>query len=360
VDELIHVIEPTLKDETGHCYSFIQSLCNAAPNASLRLWIARESRVKFSSVRLEVEPWFYRKVRRVQAYFLYRRLLGEPGRILISTAGRTDFFLLDWALRDIPARKVYLYFHWFRDTVKKRNYLKKIAQRHPHLVILGPTRSVVSIFEDCGFQNTLIAPYPITPSNRKDARPDCPFRYLLFAGAARKDKGFHHLADIIVSCSRMKSEIPVTIQTSAAHYEKYDNETANALKTIRATGYPHLIELTDTLLQPEYLKLFPGAICIQLYDQNDFADRISGITLDALSNGAPIITLSDTWIARVVKRFDAGIVLDKPGAEAVMAAANQIIAAYDSYRERAYLAGESLQVENDAGQLMKILSGNEL
>lgn len=360
MNELVHVIEPTLTDETGHCYSFIKSLCIAAPNVRFRLWIASASNINFSLANLEIERWFHRKIRRVQAFLLYRRLLGEPGRILIATAGRTDLLLLDLARRAISANKVYLYFHWFRDSAEKRRYLKKIAQRHPGLMILGPTRSVVSIFTECGFRNTLTAPYPITPVSREGARPACPFRYLLFAGAARKDKGFHHLADFVVHCAGSKVEIPVTIQTSAAHYDKYDNETARALNAIRLSAYSHLVEITDTLLQPEYLNLFPGAICIQLYDRTDFADRISGITLDALSNGAPIITLAGTWIAGVVKRFDVGIVLDEPVAESLLSAAQCIIASYDSYRERAYVAGETLQTENNAGHLTRILTGAEL
>jgi hypothetical protein len=357
VDELINVIEPTLKDETGHCYSFIQSISLAAPTQQFRLWTAREFKGSFASANLKVERWFSRRIRRLQAFFLYRRLLKEPGRILIATAGRTDLLLLDWARRRIPAGKVYLYFHWFRDSEKKRRLLQRIAERHPSLVILGPTRSVVSTFTECGFKNTLITPYPITPVERGALRPVHAFRYLLFAGAARKDKGFHLLADFIVHCADCQAEVPVTIQTSSAHYDKYDAETTLALKAIRAADYPHLTEVTGTLFQAQYLDLFPGAICIQLYDRADFVDRISGITLDALSNGAPIVTLSGTWIADMVKRFDAGIVLEEPESESILAAVRQIAASYDSYRERAYAAGEMLQVENDAGHLVRILTG---
>jgi len=353
---LVHIIEPTLTDETGHCYSFIKSLCSAAPDTQFRLWLATTSDVSFDSENLEIKRWFHRKIRRLQALLLYRRLLDAPGRILIATAGRIDLLLLDLARRDIPDDKVYLYFHWFRDSPEKRRYLKKIALRHPGLNILGPTRSIVSLFTECGFRNTQIAPYPITPVSRECPRPVLPFRYLLFAGAARKDKGFHHLKDLVVHCAENKVDIPVTIQTSAAHYDKYDNQTAGALQEIRAAGYAPLVEIAETLLQPEYLDLFPGAVCVQLYDRVDFADRISGVTLDALSHGAPIITLAGTWIAGVVDRFNAGIVLDEPLAGDVLSAAQRIIASYDLYRDRAYKAGESLQIEYSAGHLTRILA----
>jgi glycosyltransferase involved in cell wall biosynthesis len=357
VDKLVHVIEPTLTDETGHCYSFIKSLCIAAPDMQFRLWIARTSNVCFPSVNVCIERLFHRKLRRVQALLLYRRLLDDAACILIATAGRTDLLLLDLLQRDIPANKVYLYFHWFRDSVERRLYLKKIALRYPNLQILGPTQTITSIFSECGFQHVLVAPYPITPVSREDTSQVYPFRHLLFAGAARKDKGFHHLKDFIVYCAGNKLEIPITIQTSAAHYDKYDNETLRALDEIRSTHYNHLVEITETLLQPDYLNLFPGAICIQLYDRTDFADRISGITLDALSHGSPVITLAGTWIAGIVKRFDAGIILEEPDVNLLFAAVRRVIDSYDDYRERAYEAGKMLQTENSAGHLIQILTG---
>ena len=43
-----------------------------------------------------------------------------------------------------------------------------------------------------------------------------------------------------------------------------------------------------------YAKQFDGAICIQIYDRSDFADRISGVTLDAFMAGSPIMTTAGT------------------------------------------------------------------
>jgi len=55
----------------------------------------------------------------------------------------------------------------------------------------------------------------------------------------------------------------------------------------------------------DYSALFRGRSGLQLYSRSDFADRISGVTLDALSHGSPIVTLPRDWMA-LVDEFGAG------------------------------------------------------
>ncbi|HQT98732.1 MAG TPA: hypothetical protein PK416_12800, partial [Thermodesulfobacteriota bacterium] len=52
--------------------------------------------------------------------------------------------------------------------------------------------------------------------------------------------------------------------------------------------------------------MFDGAIVLQPYAREDFEDRVSGVTLDAFSAGAPVIATSGTWMARAADRFGAG------------------------------------------------------
>ena len=115
---------------------------------------------------------------------------------------------------------------------------------------------------------------------------------------------------------------------------------------------------TEVLGADEYAVLFSGAIAIQLYDKTDFADRISGVTLDAFSAGCPVIATSGTWIACMVERFDAGLVTHDLGPAAVLAKAQAIIADYPRYQVNALRAGQTLQQENSAGTLYSVLSGN--
>ena len=115
-----------------------------------------------------------------------RRLLARPGRIFVSTAGRIDMALLDRAASaPIPPGKVFFYFHWVRPTERKLAFFRKIALRHPGLVIMGPTESVVEVFSGCGFKSSMVVPYPITPAQVGE-RPADEFRHLLFAGVGAR------------------------------------------------------------------------------------------------------------------------------------------------------------------------------
>ena len=356
--ETINVVEPTLTDEAGHCYSFISSFCKAGDETrTIRLWVGHHAEVSFPGKNIQIRKYFHRSLRRLQSYFLYRKLLETPGRIFISTAGSVDFLLLDWASRDVvPPKKVYLYSHWFRPNDKKIGRLKKLALKQPNLQILGPTPSVVKIFQDAGFRNAHVVPYPISEQETATSAGATGFRHLLYAGAARHDKGFSQVVDLVAYLQERGLQIPVTLQTSPEHYGKYDAVTKADIQRLQLIAYPHLQLSPDTLNKDEYAALFEGAICIQLYDQTDFSDRISGVTLDAFLAGCPIIASAGTWIARMAQRFDAGIVVEDMSSPQVLSAAQRIISEYARYNKHAIAAGKTLQEENNAGALFKVIT----
>lgn len=355
----IHVIEPTLSGEAGHCRSFLESVCLAPGNGACRftVWGGRSASLpQEGSAALGVKRYFHRKIRRLQEFFLLRRLLKTGERIFISTAGRVDALLLDWAASGaLPPSGVFLYFHWVRPDSRKSAYFRRLAAKHPELVIMGPTPSVVDFFAGCGFRHCHVVPYPIT-RHGGEAGANEGFRQLLFAGAARRDKGFSHVVRLIAHLQERGLSLPVSLQTSAAHYDKYDEETSAALERIPAIGYRSLRLSPETLSGEAYFETFRGSICLQPYDVRDFADRISGITLDALSMGAPLVTLRGTWMARVVERFQAGVVVDGPEPEPMLRAVQTIVADYPSFRANALRAGAALQREHDADHLLAFLT----
>ncbi len=354
----LNIIEPTLNNETGHCFSFISSLCLAARDKPLVIWCGSGSKFSLPSRHVLIKRFFHRKMRRLQAIWLYRKLLGTREQIFISTAGRTDLLLLDLVSRGtIAPNQVFLFIHWFKASPGKRAQLKKIARRHPEIIIFSPTASVCEEFRSAGFTQTRLVPYPITP-READSATLIPqgFRHILFAGAARQDKGFSEVVDLVAQLERTGEKIPVTLQVSADHYSKYDERTRKDITRLDSCGYPYLIKISETLQHSDYRELFLGAICLQLYSQQDFADRISGVTLDALNAGSPVVTLAETWIARIVAEFEAGVVIASPEPEAVLAALKHIREHYDFYRNNAVRAGSELQRRNSAEYLYKELT----
>jgi glycosyltransferase involved in cell wall biosynthesis len=354
---ILHVIEPTLTGQAGHCNSFLASVCEAAGNAPMQLWLGRSADFHASGAQVRIKPYFTRSLRRFQAYLLYRRLLAQPGRIFLSTATRTDLSLLGLAARGgIEPGRVFLYFHWFRPTPKKLAFLRKHAIRQPNLVILGPTESAVEAFRQAGFPDVRVVPYPITP--REQSENDTPFRHLLFAGIARQDKGIGKVADLVAHLAQQGDDLPLLIQASADHRQRYDEKTAQDIQRLEGIRYPNLKLIEAALPQDDYLAQFEGGICLQPYDAADFADRISGISLDGLSAGAPLVVPAGTWMGRTVQRFGAGVVLEEMSAPAMLAAIMTILDDWPGFRDRARLAGKALQAEFSAGQLAAILTGD--
>jgi hypothetical protein len=356
---VIHIVAPTLQDRTGHCYSHVLSLLKANENrrARLEIWAGRKARDLFPDTdACRVHRYFSRPLQRLQTLFLYRQLLRRPGRIYLPTGTRTDLLLLDWAARKpIPRAKVFMLFHWLKLSERKQRYMTKIAQKHPDIVTMGPTDGIVQLLRLCGFSRAQQVPYPITPVKHGGPQKGdaAGFRYLLFAGAARADKGFVHVVELVRFLARQKASIPVMIQCSPPHTGVHEPAVAAALKELDAIDYPYLQRSEATLDEEAYFNLFAGAVSLQLYDPQDYAsDRISGVTLDALSSGSPVLVTAGTWMARVAERFGAGLAVADLSPSVIADATRQIQDEFASFQAAALHAGEVLQRENDAGYIL--------
>ncbi len=310
----INIVEPTLSSEAGHCHSFVESVCSARREGEDGITVYAGSRAclpRIEGMGVRVVPYFHRRIRRPEAFLLYRKLLRGPGRIFIPTAGRADLTMLSLAAgRSIPPGKAFLYFHWVKPDPSKKEFFRAANRRQPDLTLMGPTETVVEVFRECGFRDVRVVPYPILPGVG-DPAASIAFRHVLYAGAARQDKGFRFVVDYVARLAGMGAEIPVFLQASADHYHRYDKRTREDLDRLTKAAYPRLSLAAETLPEAEYRDIFRGAVCLQPYDADDFRDRVSGVTLDALTAGAPVVATTGTCMARGVERFAAG--RERPG-----------------------------------------------
>jgi len=351
----IHVVEPTLVDETGHCHSFIAAVCGSGPEQRFQVWAgAQASASLFPELpHIQVHPHFSRRWRRPQAWLLYRRLLRDAPRVFLPTAGVTDIALLCHAA---PVRlrpgKASCFVHWIRPSESRLRRLTRAAQRQPDLGVLGPTDEIVAFLQQAGFARARKVPYPLSASARPSTQ-GTEFRHVLFAGAARMDKGFERVVDLVAQLAAHERDIPIHLQTSARHYGKLDPEVRAQLDRLERIQYRGLNPHPDTLDSNAYFELFRGAICLQPYLQTEFAHRVSAVTVDALGCGAPVLTTADTWMGDNVERLGAGIALKDPTGERLLEGLERLIDDYPRYSVAARLAARTIEREHSPRHLLE-------
>jgi glycosyltransferase involved in cell wall biosynthesis len=356
----VHIIEPTLEGVSGHALNVVKSLCVAGAGLPFHLWVGRGAVLPdLDGIVREVHPYFRRRLRKLQAYLLYRRLLRQSGRIVVTTAGALDLHALDWAAgTSIPARKVFLYFHQVRRLgTRKLERFKRLAAKQPNLTVMGTTAAIEQIFRDCGFANTATLSLPPGIDAEAFSAVPVPFRQLLYAGAARGDKGFGAVVDLVAHLAAIGATVPVAVQTCGDHYGRHDPATRAHLDRLHRIGYPALVLLPDPLMPKEYAALFPGGISLQPYQRGEYASKMSAITLDSFSAGCPVVTVTGTSMAALVRRFDAGAVVDDPNPAALWQACRALLADYPRYRDHARRGGEQIRRENSWAPLISALRG---
>jgi len=285
-------------------------------------------------------------------------LLKEPGRLLLSTAGSIDFLLLDWAASGkIPKNKVYLYVHWLGAKTSTSTKLAKLAQRQPNLVVMCTTPRTTEFFKTLGFRSTTVA-YPRT-LQVDSVKPNPTFHHLVFAGAARMDKGFDRIAELVDYLAKTQASIPIWIQASSTHQNTHSADILVQIERLKHSGYSGQTLFESTLNPADYHALFAGGISIQPYSESDFEDRVSGVTLDALAAGCPVIVTANTWLGRIVVKHKAGIATTDLSPSGLHRAIISITQDYEGYAQRAVKAGLVLSQEHSAVAMVQTIFQNQ-
>ena len=355
----LHIVEPTLSGDAGHCNSLVRALAGAAAPHTVIVWAGVGAGPEWPA-HGRLMPHFNRRWRRLQAYGLYRKLLRQPGRILVSTAGSSDAVTAHWAAPGvIPPHKLFLFVHWLGNKAAKARLWTSLARKQPHIEILAPTASVAEFFRHCGFHATIV-PYPVEAADAStDASPNTApsiaaagFKHLLVAGGARIDKGLARVVDLVCEMQRRGLDLPIVVQASSEQRHQHDPALAAALDRLRHSGYAGLRLVDDTLGPADYRALFDGAVALQPYRLADFKDRVSGVTLDALGAGAPVVATDGTWMAALVRRFDAGVATADLSAGGLLSAIERVLADHPGYAARARVAAASVRAEFSAQALI--------
>jgi len=149
------------------------------------------------------------------------------------------------------------------------------------------------------------------------SRPDSDSTFTLISpGPARWEKGIHILLDSMGYLSN--ESIECLIQWPDPVLSPEGEEVTTSLKSC------HLFR--DPLSSEDYESFLEKADCIVLpYLREAYFARISGVAVEAMLLGIPVIYTNDTWIGDMVEKYGAGLGFPSGDAE-VLASAIQSVA----------------------------------
>lgn len=355
--QILHIVEPTLFDQTGHGYSYVHSLLQANTKFDIHVWLDKRGQDLLPKHLCVAHLFFWRPLRQLQKIFLYYQLSRSPSTIFVSTADLWDLRVLTfWAKYFRAQAKIFIHFHQFKQTTKKISALQSLAYANPS-VIFTPTEKLSEVFSKVGFKCVTVPCPTFYPQRTVESEAGI-FKKLLYAGAARSDKGFATVIQLLRNMRANQDYTPFAIQISMPNSQRYDTQTTQALQMLETIPSENLTLYKHTLDKETYLGLFQNAICLLLYDQKGYSDKFSGIALDAFYAGCPIITVRNTWMGDTATKYQAGIAVESCDIELIKEAIYTVIKNYAFYQQNAKNAAVHLQKQHDPSNTLNCLEIN--
>ncbi len=352
----LRIVEPNLTGHAGHYGEFVRALASRVAPDEGRIEV--DAGVGAESL---TDPRLPHLILRESAprgeWSVVRECVRDPNApFLILTAQAKHAVMLQLArARGGTLEHVRLYFHWRESSLLKRMAaLASPAVRRECLAVC-PTPVTAAFLRRTGWSRVAEVPYPaIAPAHSFPATGP---RHLLMAGAARMNKGLRELAGACETWSRQSgAPLPVLVQATGKRSGRQGRLEAELLGRLAQRQFPWLTLDASAPDRAGYAQRFSGAIVLAPYDPMVFADNVSGVALDALLHGAPVVATAGTWAARVVERFGAGVVMEEWTAAALAEAVSQAVARWETIAAAARVAAGTLAREHDPANLWAVLT----
>lgn len=347
------VIEPNLRNPSGHYAEFVRALGARAGEVGIEIYAHPAADGMLSGmpgVRVRTaEPRVGRPLAEWRTIF---RAVGDGIPFLVLTAdGRHAAAVsIAGALSGSPPGNARLYFHRSPSTARDRLLLPLAASARAHALAVAPTEPVARSLREGGWRRVICIPYPALGA---PAPPTpVPFSHLLMAGAARLNKGLDLVAALAVRWAGEDRAVPLMVQVSKKHAARHGRRERGVVETLLSSGYRGLRADETAPDRAEYLRRFRGALVLAPYAREQFASQVSGVVLDALLHGAPVIATRGTWAGEIVERFGAGVTIGERTPPALAGAIDRVLADWPAHAARACEAARTLAAEHDPRRLL--------
>ncbi|MEY3022728.1 MAG: hypothetical protein RIS86_1926 [Planctomycetota bacterium] len=351
------MVEPNLAGPSGHYAEFVRALAARAGGLLGGIDVlAHPGGAGFlASLSGEVAVRAAKDAPRGEMRAI-RRALREGRPTLVLTATATHALAADRGglLSAEALRRLALFVHWPLVRPSSRLALAMAVRARRESLFLAPTRGVRAALEEAGCARVRQVAYPATRA--PDAPMRRPFRHLLMAGAARINKGIDLVAGLAERLAADGRTLPLLVQVSPKHVTRHGAREGLAVDRLLAARYEGLVADPAAPDRAAYAGRFAGALVLAPYERAKFADGVSGVVLDALLHGAPVIATEGTWAGDVVERFDAGVVLRERTESALESAVDRVLDRWDRFAAAAAVASDALAEEHDPRRLARILA----
>jgi hypothetical protein len=165
---------------------------------------------------------------------------------------------------------------------------------------------------------------------------------VLFPGGTTAGKGFRTTVAASIALAARRPDINIRVRVAIR--DGSDPGAATAAMDLERAG---IEVLRHAMTQDDFLATIHEAGLIVLpYEPALWRYRNSGLAVDALYAGAPIVCFDNTWLGDCVARHDAGIAIVDFRPEALVEAVERVIADYPRYRANAIRAAHAYRAAN--------------
>jgi hypothetical protein len=356
----LRIIEPNLAGASGHYAEFVRAVRSRSDGTfgSIEVLCARGAQLGSleSTPGLRFDRRFGGPGQRLAEWAALREGCRSGDPFLLLTARATDAILLATAgALSGGIEHARLFFHWREDSQAQVAIAAACRGVRARATAIAPTPATATFLRATGWSRVVEVGYPaIAPAS---PFPPGPLARLLVAGAARMNKGIDLVADLAGRLARRGDGVELLVQTTGKRRSggRGDRESA-AIEALGRSGMRGLRLDPGAPDRAAYAARFRGALVLTPYDPAKFADNVSGIALDALLHGAPVVATAGSWQARVVERFGAGTVMARWDADSLEAAVDDACARWDAVTAAAQRAAAALREEHDPVHLVRALA----
>ncbi|WP_246525684.1 glycosyltransferase [Geomobilimonas luticola] len=351
------VIEPNLRNPSGHYAEFVRALGMRADGMAIDVFAHPDADELLASMPAVSPCMDEPRVGRACAE--WRTIMratreGIPFLVLTSDGRHGAVVSLAAALSGRTPDHACLYFHWIPTGLQDAVLHRLSAPAREHALAIVPTEAIARTLREMGWRRVACLPYPaIGPEHLPEPAP---FARLLMAGAARMNKGLDLIAGLANNWAREGRAIPLFVQVSTKHAARHGRREVDVVRSLLSSGYSGLVTDDHPPDREGYTARFRGALVLAPYERERFADAVSGVVLDALLHGTPVIATRGTWPGVQVERFGAGVTIEERTPEALAAAIDRVLGDWETYAARACDAARVLAGEHDPRRILELVT----